>query len=136
MVSTTYKEQRRLMVVTEARQAEDESAHRMVIAANEVSRNGDEVNLRGINFTNYRKNPVVLWSHDSWGGIPIAKTLKIGHDDQGRIEADFQFNSEDECPASTILAGLASIIFAGSPPCPCPVAGLRRYESWGHRIPG
>ena len=40
------------------------------------------------------------------------------------------------CPASTILAGLASIIFAGSPPCPHPVSGLRRYESWGHRIPG
>ena len=70
MVSTPYQEQRRVMVVTEARQTEDGSAHRMVIAANELSRNGDEVNLRGINFTNYRKNPVVLWSHDSWGGIP------------------------------------------------------------------
>ena len=99
MTSTSYKEQRRVMMVTEARQAEDGSAHRMVIAANEVSRNGDELNLRGINFKNYRKNPVVLWSHDSYGGIPIAKTLKIGHDDQGRIEADFEFNSEDEFAA-------------------------------------
>ena len=99
MVSTAYAEQRRVMVVTEARQAEDGSAHRMVIAANERSRNGDEVNLRGINFANYRKNPVVLWSHDSYGGIPIAKTLKIGHDDQGRIEADFEFNSEDDFAA-------------------------------------
>ena len=99
MVSTAYREQCRVMVVTEARQAEDGGAHRMVIAANERSRNGDEVNLRGINFKNYRKNPVVLWSHDSYGGIPIAKTLKIGHDDQGRIEADFEFNSEDEFAA-------------------------------------
>ena len=114
MVSTTYKEQRRLMVVTEARQAEDGSAHRMVIAANEVSRNGDEVNLRGINFTNYRKNPVVLWSHDSWGGIPIAKTLKIGHDDQGRIEADFQFNSEDEFAARVENAWNGGFIRAAS----------------------
>ena len=31
----------------------------MVIAANELSRNGDELNLRGISFKNYRKNPVV-----------------------------------------------------------------------------
>ena len=85
MVSTAYKEQRRVMVVTEARQTEDGSAHRMVIAANELSRNGDELNLRGISFKNYRKNPVVLWAHDSYQGIPIAKTLKIGHDDQGRI---------------------------------------------------
>ena len=99
MVCTAYTEQRRVMVVTEARQAEDGSAHRMVIAANEVSRNGDELNLRGVSFKNYRKNPVVLWSHDSWGGIPIAKTLKIGHDDQGRIEADFQFNSGDDFAA-------------------------------------
>ena len=99
MVSTAYKEQRRLMVVTEARQAEDGSAHRMVIAANELSRNGDELNLRGISFKNYRKNPVVLWAHDAYEGIPIAKTLKIGHDDQGRVEADFEFNSDDEFAA-------------------------------------
>ena len=99
MVSTAYAEQRRVMVVTEARQAEDGSAHRMVIAANELSRNGDDLNLRGMSFKNYRKNPVVLWAHDAYVGIPIAKTLKIGHDDQGRIEADFEFNSEDEFAA-------------------------------------
>ena len=96
MVSTAYREQCRLMVVTEARQVEDGSAHRMVIAANELSRNGDDLNLRGISFKDYRKNPVVLWAHDSYSGIPIAKTLKIGHDDQGRIVADFEFNSDDE----------------------------------------
>ena len=114
MVSTAYREQRRVMVVTEARQAEDGSAHRMVIAANERSRNGDEVNLRGINFTNYRKNPVVLWAHDSWGGIPIAKTLKIGHDDQGQIEADFQFNSDDEFAARVENAWNGGFIRAAS----------------------
>ena len=114
MVSTAYKEQRRLMVVTEARQAEDGSAHRMVIAANERSRNGDEVNLRGINFTNYRKNPVVLWAHDSYQGIPIAKTLKIGHDDQGQIEADFEFNSDDEFAARVENAWNGGFIRAAS----------------------
>ena len=105
MVSTAYREQRRVMVVTEARQAEDGSPHRMVIAANERSRNQDEINLAGVRFDNYRKNPVVLWNHDASprllaaappsGGIPIAKTLEIGHDDQGRIVADFEFNSND-----------------------------------------
>ena len=99
MVSTPYQEQRRVMVVTEARQTEDGSAHRMVIAANELSRNGDELNLRGVSFKNYRKNPVVLWAHDAYEGIPIAKTVKIGHDEQGRIAADFEFNSEDEFAA-------------------------------------
>ena len=115
MVSTTaYKEQRRVMVMTEARQAEDGSAHRMVIAANELSRNGDELNLRGISFKNYRKNPVVLWAHDSYSGIPIAKTVKIGHDDQGRIVADFEFNSDDEFAARVENAWNGGFIRAAS----------------------
>ena len=96
MVSTVYGERRQLVTVSEARQMDGEGAHRMVIAANELSRNGDELNLRGVAFKNYLKNPVVLWAHDSFGGVPIAKTLEIAHDDQGRIVADFQFNSEDE----------------------------------------
>ena len=114
MVSTAYKEQRRVMVVTEARQTEDGSAHRMVIAANELSRNGDDLNLRGISFKNYRKNPVVLWAHDAYEGIPIAKTVKIGHDDQGRIAADFEFNSEDEFAARVENAWNGGFIRAAS----------------------
>ena len=99
MVSTAYREQCRVMVVAEARQVEGEDTHQMVIAARERSRNGDELNLRGVSFKSYRKNPVVLWAHDSYQGIPIAKTVKIGHDEQGRIAADFEFNSEDEFAA-------------------------------------
>ena len=114
MVSAAYREQCRAMVVTEARQAEDGSAHRMVIAANEVSRNGDELNLRGISFKSYRKNPVVLWAHSIHSGIPIAKTLKIGHDDQGRIVADFEFNSDDEFAARVENAWNGGFIRAAS----------------------
>ena len=114
MVSTAYTEQRQVMVVTEARQTEDGSAHRMVIAANDVSRNGDDLNLRGVDFQNYLKNPVVLWSHDSFGGIPIGKTLEIDHDDKGRIVADFQFNSDDEFAARVENAWNGGFIRAAS----------------------
>ena len=114
MVGTAYREQRQLMTVTEARQAEAGDAYRMVIAANEQSRNGDDLNLRGISFKDYRKNPVVLWAHDSSGGIPIAKTLEIGHDDEGRIVADFQFNSGDDFAARVENAWNGGFIRAAS----------------------
>ena len=114
MVSTAYREQRRVMVVTEARQVEGEDTHQMVIAARERSRNGDELNLRGVSFKSYRKNPVVLWAHDSYRGIPIAKTVKIGHDDQGRIVADFEFNSDDEFAARVENAWNGGFIRAAS----------------------
>ena len=114
MVSTAaYREQCRVMVA-EARQVEGEDTHQMVIAARERSRNGDELNLRGVDFQNYRKNPVVLWSHDSFGGIPIGKTLEIDHDDTGRIVADFQFNSEDEFAARVENAWNGGFIRAAS----------------------
>ena len=113
MVSTAYREQCRVMVA-EARQVEGEDTHQMVIAARERSRNGDELNLRGVDFKNYLKNPVVLWSHDSFGGIPIGKTLEIDHDDKGRIVADFQFNSEDEFAARVENAWNGGFIRAAS----------------------
>ena len=40
------------------------------------------------------------------------------------------------CPASSILAGVASTRFAGSPPVPDPFAGQRQCGSWGRRTPG
>ena len=52
--------------------------------------------------------------------------------------AVFKHRSEYQpagCPASSILAGPASISFAGSPPFPDPVAGPRRCGSWRHRTP-
>ena len=120
MVSPSYGERRQLVTVAEARQL-DEGAHRMVVAANDQSRNGDDLNLRGVSFKNYRKNPVVLWSHGSGsfspgpsGGIPIAKTLQIGHDEQGRIVPDFQFNSDDEFAARVENAWNGGFIRAAS----------------------
>ena len=114
MVSTAYGERRQLVTVSEARQMDGEGIHRMVIAANERSRNGDELNLRGVAFKNYLKNPVVLWAHDSFGGIPIGKTLEIDHDDQGKIVVDFQFNSDDEFAARVENAWNGGFIRAAS----------------------
>ena len=45
-------------------------------------------------------------------------------------------SSSCRCPASSIIADLASTIFAGSPPVLGPAAGRRRYGSWVGQIPG
>ena len=120
-----FRTRRQLVTVTQTRQAEGEGqgAHRMVIAANDVSRNGDQLNLAGMSFENYMKNPVVLWAHDYGvnflsgatpsGGIPIAKTLEIGHYD-GRIVADFEFNSGDDFAARVENAWNGGFIRAAS----------------------
>ncbi len=62
-------------------------------------------------------NAFLLFSHESGGGT----------------------SDPVRCPASTILADLSSISFAGSPPRPQQsrrVAVLRQSGSWGRRIPG
>ena len=53
---------------------------------------------------------------------------------EGPLRSVFD-GSDQWCPASSILAGPASISFAGSPPFADPVAGPRRCGSWRHRTP-
>ena len=79
--------------------------HRIVIAVNEVSRNPFvHLKIDGVEFTNYLKNPVVLWSHDDASfmrggtgsaGLPIGRTLAIGLNAAGHIEVDFEFLPDD-----------------------------------------
>ena len=54
-----------------------------------------------------------------------------------RAVADFAFATKSR-PVSRVnyICRLASISFAGSPPRPAPVAGLRWCGSWGRQTPG
>ena len=72
----------------------------VTIFANELSRDGVSVDIDGMDFSNYRKNPVVLFAHDYSGktgssGLPIGRTLRLGCTHDGRINADFEFLSGD-----------------------------------------
>ena len=117
--------QRQLMTVTHATELEGPGVHRMVLAAKQEPRGKDyEINLEGVSFENYMKNPVVLWAHAHGvnlfssgtpaGGIPVAKTLEIGHDDEGRIVTDFQFNSNDPFASRIENAWKGGVIHAAS----------------------
>ncbi len=72
----------------------------VTIFANELSRDGVSVDIDGMDFSNYRKNPVVLFAHDYSGrtessGLPIGRTVSLGRTPDGRIRADFEFLSGD-----------------------------------------
>ena len=72
----------------------------VVIAANERARTAPEIDLAGLRFENYRRNPVVMWAHDSTGrspsgGLPIGRTLSISRSGDGGIVAEFEFLEDD-----------------------------------------
>ena len=76
--------------------------YQTVIAAVEKSRNPIYIDLGGIDTTNYKKNPIVLYNHDDGdpfilglggnnSGIPVARAVNIGMDMAGRVVSRFQF---------------------------------------------
>ena len=66
------------------------------IFANELSRDGVSVDIEGMDFANYQKNPVVLFAHDfsgrtESGGLPIGRTIRLHRRSDGRVRAEFEF---------------------------------------------
>lgn len=89
----------REMVVEESRKVGD-NLYRATIFANEKARSGPDIAMRGLSFTNYRKNPVVMYAHDTMGytasgGLPIGRSTKLQRTDEGRIVSDFEFLPDD-----------------------------------------
>ena len=82
------------------RGAVDARRRSVVIAANERARTAPELDLAGLRFENYRRNPVVMWAHDATGrspsgGLPIGRTLSIERAPDGGIVAEFEFLEDD-----------------------------------------
>lgn len=72
----------------------------VTIAANNRARATPDLELSGLRFDNYRRNPVVMWAHDAVGrspsgGLPIGRTLSIGRAADGGIIAEFEFLDDD-----------------------------------------
>ena len=82
------------------RGAVDARRRSVVIAANDRARTAPEIDLAGLRFDNYRRNPVVMWAHDATGrspsgGLPIGRTLSIERAADGGIVAEFEFLEDD-----------------------------------------
>jgi HK97 family phage prohead protease len=91
---------------------------RFVASTEVVARDGMVVEAAGWDLANYRRNPVVLWSHD-YGGFnsprpPIGRAKMVP--EEKRLLADVTFDSEDEFAASLerkVRAGFLNAVSVG-----------------------
>jgi HK97 family phage prohead protease len=73
-----------------------------VITARTVDRDGDVVEPRGVRSDNFRKNPVVLFGHNSWN-FPVAKNVALDVTDD-QIVALTQFAGLEQANAEAETA--------------------------------
>lgn len=69
-----------------------------------VDRDGDIISLKGWNFDNYRKNPVILFGHD-YGSVPIAGTTAITVGKVG-VDFDIKYPTKGLYPFADMILGL------------------------------
>ncbi len=104
---------------------------RVIVSTGDVDRAGDIVDPNGIDFTAYRKNPVVLYQHDH--DEPIARCIEIGVVN-GRVEALVQFPDTGAAEKSDevynlIKAGVLNAVSIGF--IPLESMSLDPKDSWG-----
>lgn len=62
----------------------------VIVATEDVDRDGEILDLNGLDVKRYMKNPIVLWGHD-YNMPPIGKTLELIKDEAGRLKAKVKF---------------------------------------------
>ena len=71
----------------------DDRILRFIISDSSIDRHRDRVNTDGWVLTNFRRDPVVLWSHDHWSP-PVARALEVAIDGE-KLFARAQFTPPD-----------------------------------------
>lgn len=75
--------------IAEVKAADADRTMDFTISTADVDRMGDTIAVDGWKLANYRKNPVVLWAHDS-SMMPVAKASNIRVED-GKLKARAEF---------------------------------------------
>src|SRR3990167_11453697 len=83
-----------------------------VISTDDWDSYGERILPEGIDFKDYKKNPVVLYAHDGFN-LPIAKTTKIWQEGK-KTMARAMFNMADNFPAKVYQYILDGFINAAS----------------------
>lgn len=85
-----------------------------VVSTNDLDAHGERINVDGIDVTDFKKNPVVLWGHDG-SNLPIAKATKIWKENN-KLMARAKFYLKDEFAAKVyeyILDGFLQAVSIG-----------------------
>ncbi len=116
------------------KQAAGEDLRTFTISTRSSDREGDILEPAGVVLDNYRKNPIVLWSH-AYNALPIGQSLRIGPVGNLRIEADVKFAPTEFAQQVKILVDqgfirTASVGFRSLAPAEPLDTGGYRYTSW------
>ena len=79
-----------------SKSADTENTYTFLASTNAIDRQGDSIDQKGWDLTNFKTNPVVVWAHD-YSELPIGKVLSITVTDKG-LEAEFEFTPENGNP--------------------------------------
>lgn len=61
-----------------------------IVASNSVDRHGEVLDIKGLDISKYKENPVVAWAHN-YEEPPIAKALSIRKTSDGKLVSRMQF---------------------------------------------
>lgn len=64
-----------------------------VVSTNDIDAHGERIDVKGIDISDFKKNPVVLWGHDGFN-LPIAKATKVWKEDN-KLMARAKFYMKD-----------------------------------------
>lgn len=76
--------------------ANGEDVYTIIASTGAIDRQGDSVDQRGWDLTNFNKNPVLLWAHD-YAELPIGKVVSA-RVEKGKLIADFMFATQEANP--------------------------------------
>lgn len=65
-----------------------------VVSTNDLDAHGERIDVEGIDFKDFKKNPVVLWGHEGWS-LPIARATKIWKENN-KLMAKALFDMSDD----------------------------------------
>ncbi len=83
--------------IEKTKAATDSGTFEVIISTADEDRQGEVIDQKGWDFTNYKNNPVVLWGHN-YSGLPIGVTDEILTNDKGQTIAKGRFAPEEANP--------------------------------------